>query len=63
MKRVFLLVITSVFLFGAISVACAGEKLMVYTSMKESLIGSFVMLSQRSIRILPSTTTPPVPAS
>ncbi len=40
MKRSFLLVIASVFLFGTISVASAGEKLMVYTSMKESLIGS-----------------------
>ena len=34
------MVIVSVFLFGTISVACAGEKLMVYTSMKESLIGA-----------------------
>jgi len=39
MKRIFLLVIASVFLFGTISVASAGEKLMVYTSMKENLIG------------------------
>jgi len=40
MKKTMLFLIVSVFLFGAVSVACAGEKLMVYTSMKESLIGS-----------------------
>lgn len=40
MKRSILLLIASVFLFGTISFANAGEKLMVYTSMKESLIGS-----------------------
>ena len=40
MKRTFLLLIASVFLFGMISVANAGEQLMVYTSMEESLIGS-----------------------
>lgn len=40
MKRTFLLAIVSVFLFGTISVASAAEKLMVYTSMKESLIGA-----------------------
>jgi len=40
MKRTFLLLIASVFLFGMIHVANAGEQLMVYTSMKESLIGS-----------------------
>jgi iron(III) transport system substrate-binding protein len=40
MKRTFLLLIASVFLFGTIPFANAGEKLMVYTSMKESLIGS-----------------------
>ncbi len=40
MKRTFLLLIASVFLLGTISFANAGEKLMVYTSMKESLIGS-----------------------
>jgi iron(III) transport system substrate-binding protein len=40
MKKTMLFLIVSVFLFGAVSIACAGEKLMVYTSMKESLIGS-----------------------
>jgi len=40
MKRTILLLIASVFLFGMIPVANAGEQLMVYTSMKESLIGS-----------------------
>ena len=40
MKRAILLLIASVFLFGTISFANAGEQLMVYTSMKESLIGS-----------------------
>ena len=40
MKRTFLLLIVSVFLFGMIPVANAGEQLMVYTSMQESLIGS-----------------------
>jgi iron(III) transport system substrate-binding protein len=40
MKRTFLLLISSVFLFGTIPFANAGEQLMVYTSMKESLIGS-----------------------
>jgi iron(III) transport system substrate-binding protein len=40
MKKTFLLVIASVFLFGTISIASAAEKLMVYTSMKESLIGA-----------------------
>ena len=40
MKKNMLFLMVSVFLFGAVSVACAGEKLMVYTSMKESLIGS-----------------------
>jgi len=40
MKKTLLLLIASVFLFGTITFANAGEKLMVYTSMKESLIGS-----------------------
>jgi iron(III) transport system substrate-binding protein len=40
MKRTNLLLIASVFLFGVTSFANAGEQLMVYTSMKESLIGS-----------------------
>jgi iron(III) transport system substrate-binding protein len=40
MKRALGLLIASVFLFGTISVASGGEKLMLYTSMKESLIGS-----------------------
>jgi iron(III) transport system substrate-binding protein len=40
MKRTILLLIVSIFLFGTISFANAGEQLMVYTSMKESLIGS-----------------------
>ncbi|MCX5881008.1 MAG: ABC transporter substrate-binding protein [Deltaproteobacteria bacterium] len=40
MKKSLLFLIASVFLFNAISMANAGEKLMVYTSMKESLIGS-----------------------
>jgi iron(III) transport system substrate-binding protein len=40
MKKTMLFLIVSVFLFGAVSIARAGEKLMVYTSMKESLIGS-----------------------
>ena len=63
MKRPFLLVITSIFLFGMISVASAGEKLMVYTSMKESLIGSLRDAFAKKHPILPSTTTPPAPAS
>jgi len=40
MKKSMLLLIVSVFLFGAFSVVHASERLMVYTSMKESLIGS-----------------------
>jgi len=40
MKRTILLLIVSVFLFSTIPFANAGENLMVYTSMKESLIGS-----------------------
>ncbi|MFH0994224.1 MAG: ABC transporter substrate-binding protein [Pseudomonadota bacterium] len=40
MKKTLWFLVASVFLFGAIPLAAAGEKLMVYTSMKESLIGS-----------------------